>query len=248
MTAKLKQLGADWDTLGKLDPLWAVISWPDKRGGKWDREEFYGLGREEVSRLLAAARATGLTLRRGRALDFGCGVGRLTEALAGHFDRVTGIDIAPSMVAYASENSRSDGRAEYILNDTGDLSRFGPGTFDCILSSITLQHVPSEFIPGYLREFVRVLAPGGVLIFQLPSHTAPTLRGLLWRLLPRPLVAALLRRKNNLPVAMQMNAIPRAEVERLLAAEGAKVAAVDRDTEAGSDWVSYRYIVTKPEA
>lgn len=248
MTAKLKQLGADWDTLGKMDPLWAVISWPEKRGGKWDSEEFYGLGRSEVARLLEAARAAGLSLRHGRALDFGCGVGRLSEALAGHFDRVTGIDIAPSMVAYANEHSRSGGRVEYVVNDTGDLSRFEGGTFDCILSSITLQHVPREFIAGYLREFVRVLAPGGVLIFQLPSHAAPTLRGLLWRVLPRPLVAALLRRKNKLPVAMQMNAIERAEVERLLAAAGAKVAAVDRDTEAGADWVSYRYLVSKPAA
>ena len=38
-------------------------------------------------------------------------------------------------------------------------------------SSIVLQHVPRrDWIEAYLREFVRVLGPGGALVFTLPSH------------------------------------------------------------------------------
>src|SRR5436190_168234 len=45
------------------------------------------------------------------------------------------------------------------------------GAFDLVLSSVVLQHVPRrEWIEGYLREFVRVLAPGGAIVFTLPSH------------------------------------------------------------------------------
>lgn len=248
MTPDLKKLREDWDTFGKMDPLWAVISWPEKRGGKWDVEELYRLGREEVGRILDEVALLELPLRKQRALDFGCGVGRLSEALAAHFDRVTGLDIAPSMVDYARLHTRSGGRVEYLVNETDDLGRFKDGEFDFILSSITLQHVPQPFISGYLREFVRVLAPGGMLVFQLPAKAAATVKGCLWRLLPRSAVASMLRRKNRLPVSMQMNAIPRVRVESILRQAGAEVVSVRRDTEAGPDWISYRYIAVKPSA
>lgn len=241
----LKQLGQDWDTFGKADPLWAVISWPEKRGGKWEKSDLYGLGQEEINEVLRAVRSLKLPLRTGKALDFGSGVGRLTESLAEHFGHVVGVDIAPSMVNFARAHSRFPASVEYRLNTTGDLQQFPDNTFDFVLSKITLQHVPREFIPGYLCEFTRVLAPGGVLMFQLPSGTAPTLKGMLWRVLPKWVLAEVLRLKNDLPVRMQMNTIPRAEVEQLLKAQGMTLMATDADTAAGPNWVSYRYIAIK---
>jgi ubiquinone/menaquinone biosynthesis C-methylase UbiE len=150
------------------------------------------------------------------------------------------------MLAYARANSSSDGRVEYVLNECGDLARFSDNSFDFILSSITLQHIPARFIPNYLRDFVRILAPGGVMVFQLPSESANTLRGWIWRLLPKALIASALRRKNRLPVAMQMNALPRHKVEALLTSAGARISSATRDTEAGRDWISFRYVVIKP--
>lgn len=50
-----------------------------------------------------------------------------------------------------------------------DLARFPDGTFTFIYSTLVLQHMEPQFSKGYIREFVRVLAPGGVLAFQLPA-------------------------------------------------------------------------------
>ena len=40
----------------------------------------------------------GVTVSRGRALDFGCGAGRLTRALAARFESVVGVDVADAML------------------------------------------------------------------------------------------------------------------------------------------------------
>jgi SAM-dependent methyltransferase len=109
-------------------------------------------------------------VRPGRALDFGCGVGRLTQALAGKFSECDGVDIAPSMIARANELNRFGNRCRYHVNDRNDLALFGDDVFDLIYSDIVLQHIPPEFGAAYIRDFTGVLAPGGVLVFQIPSH------------------------------------------------------------------------------
>ena len=58
----------------------------------------------------------------------------------------------------------------YHLNKTTDLSLFEDNTFDFIYSNIVLQHNRPETSRKFIREFCRVLAPGGFLVFQIPSH------------------------------------------------------------------------------
>ena len=60
---------------------------------------------------------------------------------------------------------------------------------DFIYSRIVLQHVNSRYaVRSYLSEFARVLAPGGLLVFQLPSHIP-----IRHRVQPRPRTYSLLR-------------------------------------------------------
>jgi 2-polyprenyl-3-methyl-5-hydroxy-6-metoxy-1,4-benzoquinol methylase len=94
---------------------------------------------------------------RGSALDFGCGVGRLTQALADHFDEVWGVDIASSMIEGARRLDRSGGRCRYLVNGRPRVVR--DASFGFILSLIVLQHLEPEYIRSYLREFIRLLAP-----------------------------------------------------------------------------------------
>ena len=100
---ELRQLQKNWDEFGKKDPLWAIITWPEKKGNKWEREEFFSTGRDEIDSVMAYLKSLHLEIARRRALDFGCGVGRLTQALARHFDSVVGVDIAPSMLRLAKK-------------------------------------------------------------------------------------------------------------------------------------------------
>jgi hypothetical protein len=110
------------------------------------------------------------SLARGKALDFGCGVGRLTQAMCRHFEECHGIDIAESMVAKAREYNRHGARCHYHVNTKSDLSLFADHTFDFIYTNIVLQHNPPAMSRRFIQEFLRILAPGGLLVFQLPSE------------------------------------------------------------------------------
>src|SRR3954463_8148987 len=110
----LDELARNWDELGKQDPLWAIRTEPDKRGGKWDVAEFFGSGEVHVSELVGRLAELDLPTG-GTALDFGCGGGRLTQALAQHFDEVWGVDIAPSMIDGAERFNRHGDRVHYVV-------------------------------------------------------------------------------------------------------------------------------------
>lgn len=166
---KFERLQHNWHELGIKDPLWAVATAEQYRGGRWDPEQFFGTGRDQVQVILAAASRLHFATN-GCALDFGCGVGRLTQALTGAFDRVIGVDIAPSMIELARQYD-IDARCEFIVNDRPDLSLFPDCHFDFVCSEITLMHMRPEYSFTYLREFVRVCKPGGLVVFQLPEET-----------------------------------------------------------------------------
>jgi SAM-dependent methyltransferase len=174
----LEQLQKNWDELGKIDPLWAILTIPDRKGGKWNTEEFFASGQREIATLMGIAQALGYPMHRETALDFGCGVGRLTQALSSWFKRCSGVDIAPSMIELARRYNAHGSNCEYLLNAQGDLRIFADSSFDLVYSSIVLQHVEPRYSTLYIREFVRVLRPGGLVVFQLPERprtAAPSL-------------------------------------------------------------------------
>ena len=93
-----------WETLGKEDPYWAVLSDPEKKGGRWSEEDFFQTGDDEIKSLLARISQLGLTPSFDVALDYGCGVGRLSRALSGAFERVIGVDILQPGTATLAQN------------------------------------------------------------------------------------------------------------------------------------------------
>ena len=159
-----------WDTHAAADPLWTVLAFPDKSGGRWSLHEFMRTGEREIALLFHRFGELQLRLPQRRALDFGCGVGRLTQALARRHERVLGADISPVMIDLARRLNRYPDRAEYICTSTTGLEPLRDASFDCIYSNIVLQHVAPEISVHYLNEFFRLLEPNGLLVFQLPSH------------------------------------------------------------------------------
>src|SRR5205085_632265 len=140
---------------------WAVCTTQGTRFGGWDVDEFFATGEVEVAEILAAAERLGVPRARGAALDFGCGLGRLTRALATRFDRTVGVDISPRMVDRA-RTLTPDPACEFRVNSGADLAGLADGACDLVLSSVVLQHVPQRrWIEAYLREFARVVCPGG---------------------------------------------------------------------------------------
>lgn len=249
MTGSFEQLQDDWTRLGEQDPLWAVCVAPGTRGGRWDVDAFFAAGRQEVDAALAELSGLGLNPGRGRALDFGCGVGRLSQALAGHFDTVTGVDIAPSMLARARSLAAERGfasRIEFLLNPATDLSLVATGSADVVYSSLVLQHLPPVLQVGYLREFVRVLAPGGVAIFQVASRPTASVKGLIFRLAPWPVLRWAQQRLLGYPAPMRMCGLATSQVRSALAGTGARLVGALADDSDGGHWQHTRYYVTRP--
>ncbi len=171
---ELNELQKHWNQFGKQDPLWAILTYNDKKGNKWNPEEFFETGKQEIKDVMQYVEKLGLLQQRGRALDFGCGVGRLTQALANYFEEVVGIDIAPSMVKRAKRYNRFGARCMYYVNGADNLRLFSDQEFHFIYTHIVLQHMRPEYAKSYIKEFLRVLKPQGVLIFQLPSRCLAT--------------------------------------------------------------------------
>jgi len=170
---ELKDLQSHWDTWGKTDPFWAILSDPAKRGGKWGDAEFFRTGEEWIAHVMRYVDSLGVSLGRKNALDFGCGAGRLTQPLCRYFEQSCGVDIAESMIELANQFNRHGDRCRYYLNQSDDLELFGDDVFDFIYTFVVLQHMHPEYSKNYIREFMRVLAPGGLLIFQIPGELIP---------------------------------------------------------------------------
>ena len=167
----LRETTAVWEAHAQADPLWAVLSDPVRAGRRWDLDTFLESGRTQVDQALGRLDALGGTLvDHALALDFGCGVGRLSQALGDRFERVLGLDVSPTMVAVARRLNRHGDRVTFRCNDSDRLEGVASGSVSLALSLITLQHVPPALARGYLAELLRVVQPGGAAIVQVPSH------------------------------------------------------------------------------
>jgi len=249
----LKDVQRLYDRWGASDPLWAVLSWPRMRGNRWEVERFFRTGVDEIARVLHVLSTLRVPLRRSRALDFGCGVGRLTQALAMHFDEVCGVDIAHSMIQHAEEYNRHGDRCRYVLNETDDLALFADGTFDFVYTNITLQHLEPRYSKGYIKELLRISAPHGVVVFHQPSEHRPSetmgrrIRGTAKAVMPASLLSLYrwLRRLVLREPSWEVHGIPREEVVKLVEAHGGIVVHVHEDFNPRRGWVDCEYYVTK---
>jgi len=103
-----------------------------------------------------------------RALEIGCGPGRLMLPMSRFFDEIHGVDVSDEMLALARQNLRDVPNARLARNSGSDLAAFPSRYFDFVYSYAVFQHIPSvEVVSRYLEESVRVLKPGGVLCCQV---------------------------------------------------------------------------------
>jgi SAM-dependent methyltransferase len=155
-----------WDSFARRDPYWAVLTEDRFRSAAMsldDRRAFFDGGEIHVGALFAARNdLVGGALPPRRALDFGCGVGRLLPALAKRCELVVGVDVAPAMIAEARANCRrlAISNAELVC-DGGDLDSVA-GEFDFIHSVLVFQHLEPARGERILARLCRRLAAGGV--------------------------------------------------------------------------------------
>lgn len=153
--------GREWEKWGREDPYFGVISDPrflSDRMNDSDRGDFFRSGEQEMALTFATVeRLLGRPLAPRNALDFGCGVGRLTMPLARRSVLVTGVDISPAMI----EEARRNCARESITNVDFRTSLPGKpeGRFDFVHSFIVFQHIPPEIGYALFEGILDLLLP-----------------------------------------------------------------------------------------
>jgi ubiquinone/menaquinone biosynthesis C-methylase UbiE len=243
MTDRYRQ---QWEALGAGDPYWAVITDSRKKGGKWGKGEFFQTGTDEINSVLEKISHLGIQLRLELALDYGCGVGRLSRALSILFRQVIGVDISDSMLSEARSVNVELANIEFLRNNGYSLDSISDETVDLVYTNIVLQHTPRNNQRSLIKEFCRVLRRGGVLVFQTPSHqNMRTIKGVLHFLLGNRILNIIRRIKHGKLCVMEMHTIRKHDVLRLLREEGMTITDAERYDSAGISFISYRYFAVK---
>jgi SAM-dependent methyltransferase len=209
-----------WERIAKEHPYYGVLSSEDYRGVP-DAEtlrRFFASGAKHVNRVLSVTTAKFGAVPRGTAVDFGCGAGRNLLPLARAFERVIGLDIAPSMLAEAEKNCRAANLGNVVLMPASDTLEGLPADLALVHSSLVFQHIARRRGEIILAQLLDRLAPGGIAAVQLYVGVRLGLRPL-YRLVrnrfsPLQVAANLWRGRPWREPTMQMN---RYDANRLLA-------------------------------
>jgi ubiquinone/menaquinone biosynthesis C-methylase UbiE len=245
----LKELQRNWEGLAQRDPLWSICTDPSKKDGQWTREDFFASGKNEVEMVLGYVARIGVCIdRTAPALDFGCGVGRLTRALAAYFPESCGVDISPTMIALAQELNDDLPQCRFLLNEDDRLKSFPENSFAFVYSSIVLQHIPEPYSLKYLGNLVRVLKPGGVLVFQLAEKLrAHKLKKFRIKLALRSRLQSVLGTQR--PYAMEMHCVKESVIRKLIGQKGARVVDVQLTNSCDPSFSgNLRYLACEPQA
>jgi len=150
----------------------------DAKAAGWPAK--YAAGGRLAGRLLQMAGAVGeLALPGGELLDLGCASGELARHLAASGYRVTGCDIAPTMLRQAAAADVRRAVRWVRLEPGWQTLPFADGSLDAVVSASVLEYVPDA--GAVLAECARTLRPGGILVCTVPDMTHPV-RWLEWPL------------------------------------------------------------------
>ncbi len=160
-----------WEGLAQEDALWSILTDDEKAGGNWDIEAFFNAGAKEINTIFAyLEKHHYLPKQFDQALDFGCGVGRLSRFIAQRFEHTIGVDVAATMVQQASKlNADLKDKLSFQHNLEPNLDFVADDSISFIYSSIVLQHIPPQQGMLFIEGFFKKLEKGGLAVFQVPT-------------------------------------------------------------------------------
>ena len=150
----------DWRIIGEEDPFFGVLTHSRFHRDNLTDEalaDFYYSGESEIASLLARSREIFGPFAPRSALDFGCGVGRLTRPLARLTGDAVGVDVSEGMLKEARQH----------VPDAVFVESIPKRTFDWVVSFIVLQHVTPAAGYPLIRELLKAVAPGGRITLHI---------------------------------------------------------------------------------
>lgn len=158
----------EWEKFGKEDAYFGVITndkYQKSNLTEENKDEFFESGFSYVNEVIKKTRQhidRNFTIKK--ALDFGCGVGRLIIPLAKYAQEVTGVDVSNSMLDEAKKNCeiKSINNVTFVKSDD-DLS-FVTEKYDFIHSFIVFQHIPVSRGERIFENLLAHLEVGGVCV------------------------------------------------------------------------------------
>jgi len=232
------RVAASWAELGETKPHWSVLSHDEYLPSRIasTEEQFFASGHVDRDWLVATlARAGRKPGDFTTVLEYGCGLGRVTNHLAGCFTRVMARDISRAHLAHARARSANAGltNIEYDLATPPDLGMAEP--FDLWFSVIVLQHNPPPIMAAILRRALKSLVPRGLAVFQIPTYARQY----------RFEIDSYLESAPT-PGAFEMHCLPQSAVFAIAHEADCRIREVIEDSSIGDpDWVSNVIVLEK---
>ncbi|HYL87076.1 MAG TPA: class I SAM-dependent methyltransferase [Candidatus Angelobacter sp.] len=166
----------EWDARARKDAFHYIASWKKE----WDVESFLASGEEDFQKLVKPVLDRCAIPAGGQAmLELGCGAGRMTGSFARRWGRTYAFDISPEMLGKARSIHFEALNIVWLLSNGADLNCVAAGAMDFVFSYLVLQHMPHEdLVKRYIAEMLRVLRPGGAVLFHYHGGFAVTMN---WR-------------------------------------------------------------------
>ncbi len=163
-TQRVRDTDADWEELGRTNPYFAVLSnekFLKDRLTDEALDDFFKAGQGDIDFAASVLKRRYPDFNPKSVLDFGCGVGRLTRALAKITDTAHGVDVSPSMLEEARLNAPTNATFSHDIPDR---------LFDWVVSIIVFQHIPTDRGYQLMRELFERISPGGFLTLQVTLY------------------------------------------------------------------------------
>ena len=180
-----------WEKIGSTDPLYGVWTQEAFRSTEVDAaalRKFWSSGEQHVEKMFASI-YNYFPKKQSflKALDFGCGVGRLLIPLSEKCAEVVGVDVSCSMLACATIHLQERGVSNATTICSGDAETLGVEEYDLVHSHIVLQHVQTSRGYRILDALIASLKSGGVGVIHLTYQNNSPLKRFHWLLrLPLP--------------------------------------------------------------
>jgi ubiquinone/menaquinone biosynthesis C-methylase UbiE len=185
-----------WEKLGEMAPYYSVLVADKFRPENLSAENlstFFDSGRKHLDRVMEIVRELNPQFMPRAAIDFGCGVGRVTIPLAETSARVLAVDVSEKMLEEARKNCAREGLQNVTFLITREFLQLADASADFVHSFIVLQHIPPSHGYKLIEKLLSILQNGGIGALHVTFRDA---RSALRRLL------SLLKR--NIPGATQL--------------------------------------------